>query len=312
MSNVPRKGSDSKSAGSATIKYTHQSAFNEIVGMTHVGLSHYFIAHWLPKISPNGLRILIQLRAQGYYNPKDGCKRGDIDIEQSELAALIGVSTKTIQRAFAEDAILCKYVQRIFQVKRDKFGRILKEHYVYAVVMDDVLTAEDQERYQIMLHGPDKPVQEVIQEEQTPNGQNVASDADPKRHSVALAGQSDAPKRHNDASEGQSVASYKESLTLLTKENTLNTPAAAPEFSASLFQDKEPDKKEPEKQAVHDWKTLPPEQQQPFRTQAKHELLPYATQAGPKSWARMGPRQEEVRARNLYEQSFQEIAKKGS
>jgi len=44
MSNVRRSGADS-----ATIKYTHQSAFNEIVGMTHVGLSHYFIAHWLPR-----------------------------------------------------------------------------------------------------------------------------------------------------------------------------------------------------------------------------------------------------------------------
>jgi len=106
-------------------------------------------------MSPNGLRILLQLRAQGYYNPKDGCKRGDIDIdidiEQSELAALISISTKTIQRAFAEDEVLCKYVQRVFQVKRDKFGRILKEHYVYVVVMDDVLTPEDQGRYQVML-----------------------------------------------------------------------------------------------------------------------------------------------------------------
>ena len=230
MSNVPRK-----SGVGSTVKYTHQSAFNEIVGMAHVGLSHYFVAHWLPKITPNGLKILIQLRSMGYFDPKTETKRGDIDIEQSELAELIGISKKTIQRAFTEDEVLAKYVQRVFQVKRDKFGRIVKEHYIYVVVMDDVLIPEDKVRYEVMLNGPDK--QQGPDKSSIPKRQSDASDAPPKRQSDASEGHNDPPKRHYVPQTSQSVASYKEILTPLTEDNTSNTPAGGPEISLTLFRE---------------------------------------------------------------------------
>ena len=324
MSNVPRKKEPD-----ATIRFTHQSAFNEIVGTSQVCLSHYFLAHWLPLISPNGLKILLQLRSMGYYNPKTEVRRGDIDIEQPELAKMVGISVKTIQRAFADDPVLAQYVQRVFQVKRDKFGRIVKEHYVYVVTMDDVLTPEDQARYRMMLHGPDKGTDKTADPDdavdpasessylekagnaedlpekppEAPNRRSVASEANPKRQGVASEGQNGPPSGQSVASGRQSVASYKESLTLLTEENTSNTPGAAPEFSLALFEEKSP---EPEKApAPPSWPSLPEAEQQPWLDQARQELE--AIHAG--SGITPKPKLVEVRAGNLYEVSLRAGAK---
>ena len=233
MSNVPRNQSHD-----STVTFTHQSAFNQIVEPTKfVSLTHYFIAHWLPKISPNGLRILITLRSMGYFNPQSGEKRGEIDIDQDELAALIGISPKTIQRAFADDLVLNKYVRRVFSVQRDRAGRIVKEHYVYVVTMDDVLTSEDQARYEHMVLGPEKGSANV---ENPPERQLVSSDAEPKRQVDASDGQCVLPKRQNDAPKRQSVSPYKVNLTLTTK-NTLTTPAAGSDSSLTLFSGEDPE-----------------------------------------------------------------------
>jgi len=234
MSNVSRKWESG-----STVRFTHQSAFNEIVGTSQVCLSHYFVAHWLPKITPNGLKILLQLRSMGYYNPKTEEKRGDIDIEQPELAKMIGVSVKTVQRTFVEDEVLSKYVQRMFQVKRDSFGRIVKEHYVYVVTMDDVLTPEDQARYQLLLEGPDKPSFPA----EGPKRQIVSSEAVPKRHFDVSGRQNVLPKRHFVASTRQNVASYNKVILTLNTLNTSDTAALPGDSTSSLFEEKNPEKK---------------------------------------------------------------------
>jgi len=289
MSNVPRK-----SETASTVKYTHQSAFNEIVGMAHVGLSHYFVAHWLPKISPNGLKILIQLRSMGYFDPKTETKRGDIDIEQSELAELIGISKKTIQRAFAEDEVLAKYVQRVFQVKRDKFGRIVKEHYVYVVVMDDVLIPQDKARYEILLQGPEKSQIEVSE---LPKRHNDASDNKPKRHNGTSAIQSDAPKRHFGPNKGQTVASYNEILTPLTEDLSSPTPAVRPKGSLALFPEEAPDNSPDGSKTPKRWDDLTEAERAPFIATAERELKAIY----PERATNLNRRMVEVRAKNLFE-----------
>ncbi len=236
----PRKQPD------ATVTFTFESAYNQIVQPTsYVSLSQYFIAHWMPAISGAGLKILLQLRSMGYYSPKAGVQRGDIDIEQKELAALCGLSHSTLKRAFADDAVLSAYVQRVFEVKRDLLtGRIIKEHYLYVVKMDDVLTPTDKAKLEAMLQGPDKPNPSPTGESETPKGQNDPSAPAPRGHFEPpmvqndLSGvQSELPTAHNEPPTGQNDLSLKGSLNTPITLNTSDTPAAAPEIFASLFSD---------------------------------------------------------------------------
>ncbi len=200
----------------ATITFTYESAYNQIVEPgSYVSLSQYFIAHWLPAISPSGLKILVRLRAMGYYSPKTGAARGDIDIEQKDLAALCGLSLSTLKRAFLDDVVLTRYVQRVFQVKRDpRNGRILKEHYVYVVKMDDALTDADKARLEGMLQGPDE-------ETDPPIGQNDPSGTGPIAQNELSAGQNEPPIVHFEPPTTQNELSLNGSLNTL---NTLHTP----------------------------------------------------------------------------------------
>jgi hypothetical protein len=87
-----------------------------------------------------------------------------------------------------------------------------------------------------------------------------------------------------------------------------NSSSDVPEFSLSLFSGEEvPDAEQAKTAPVSDtipvlllWGELTPEEQKPYRDQAKAELHKYAVEAGAACWTRIGPRQEEVRAKNLF------------
>jgi len=214
----------------AAIRPVYKDARNSIIEPTkYVALSKYFVANWLPQMSANGLKILLVLRERGFFNSSTGEKREQIDIEQKEIAALCGMSKRTIQRVSAEDPIFAKYVQREFIADRDKFGRILREHYIYRVVMDDVLTPEDESRLEAIKAAVQSPI-----------CQNVTSDGEPKRQNGALDGISGAPMRQNGASGRQNVTSYKESLTTPINQKTLKTPAAPGDSSLSFAEPEKP------------------------------------------------------------------------
>jgi hypothetical protein len=210
----------------AKIVPTYLNAYNEIVRpKDYVSLSVYFIKHWLPKISENGLKVLIVLRTQGFYNPTTGEKREEIEIEQKHIAEQCGFSKRTLQRTFVEDAVLAKYVQREFIEKRDRTGRIIKEYYVYRVVMDDVMVPEDKALFNVMTEGRDKPI-----------CQNGTSVGGPRRQNDISERQVVTPMCQNDAPERQNVTPYKVNPITPITENTLTTPAA-PGDSLSLFEE---------------------------------------------------------------------------
>jgi hypothetical protein len=224
----------------ATISFTYESAYNQIVQPgSYVSLSQYFIAHWLPDISAPGLKILLRLRAMGYYDPKKGLQRGDIDIDQKELAGLCGLSLSTLKRAFADDAILSSYVQRVFRAERDpRSGRIVREHYLYVVKMDDVLMPTDKAHLEDMLQGATKG------EEQSADGpiaQNDPSAARPIGQNELWAVQNDPPIAHFEPNSVQNDPPLNRSLNTLNTLITSDTPAARPESFASLSkEDQEP------------------------------------------------------------------------
>jgi hypothetical protein len=201
----------------ATVSFTYESAYNQIVQpVSYVSLSQYFVAHWLPDISAAGLKILLRLRAMGYYDPKKGLQRGDIDIDQKELAGLCGLSLSTLKRAFADDTILSSYVQRVFRAERDpRSGRIVREHYLYVVKMDDV---------------PDCPI-----------AQNDLSVARPIGQNDLWAVQNDPPIAHFEPNSVQNDPPLNRSINTLNTLITSDTPAARPESFASLSEEeKEP------------------------------------------------------------------------
>ena len=235
MSRGQRKQQDQTDA---TITFTFESAYNQIVQPTsYVSLSQYFIAHWMPSISPAGLKILLQLRSMGYYSPKAGVQRGDIDIEQKELAALCGMSHSTLKRAFADDLVLSSYVQRVFETKRDPLtGRIIKEHYLYVVKMDDVLILEDKARLEEMLQGPDK-------QRADPKAHFDPSDLPPRGQNDPRGVQNDPPTAHFDPPMGQNDPSLNRNLNTLNTFNTPDTAALPGGSTSSLFEEKSPEPK---------------------------------------------------------------------
>lgn len=241
----------------ATITFTYESAYNQLVQpASYVSLSQYFVSHWLPGISAAGLKILLRLRAMGYYDPKKGVQRGDIDIDQQELAGLCGLSRSTLKRAFADDPILSDYVQRVFRVERDpRNGRIVREHYLYVVKMDDVLTPADRARLEQMLQGGNKPM-----------GQNDPSEGDPMAQNEPSGAQSELPMAHSGLGSVQSDPPLNRSLHTPNTMNTSHTPAAAPEVLAppSLPEKGVPDKPH--------WGGLSDAERAPWLDKAEREL----------------------------------------
>jgi hypothetical protein len=224
----------------ATVSFTYESAYNQIVQpVSYVSLSQYFVAHWLPDISAAGLKILLRLRAMGYYDPKKGLQRGDIDIDQKELAGLCGLSLSTLKRAFADDTILSSYVQRVFRAERDpRSGRIVREHYLYVVKMDDVLIPADKALLEDMLQGAAKGKE---QGPDCPIAQNDLSVAGPIGQNDLWAVQNDPPIAHFEPNSVQNDPPLNRSINTLNTLITSDTPAARPESFASLSEEeKEP------------------------------------------------------------------------
>ena len=292
----------------------YHSAVNEVTKPSSlVFVSHYFADRWMRELGPVGTAIVIALRSHCYQNRSTGELRNRIQLPVPQIAAEIGVSAKTIRREMESNKTLQRFVQRREEYAPGPTPQSLRtDAYSYLVAMDDPVHSLDEERLQEAIREKVRHTEKGGSEEdakararqkqsfrsQRPVAQRPCGQIDHAEviHVVKLSippGQIVPPLVKLSIPPGQiDHALIDSSDSLEFKEN----PSS--DFSLSLFQEQEPEKTDPAA-----WAALTPEQQEPFRTQARHELLPYAVEAGPKAWARMGPRQEEVRARNLYEAS---------
>lgn len=280
---------------SVSVRFDYHSAYNEIVNPKHfVSDTLYYVKNWLPKLGGNGHLIVTVLRSYGFYDGAHGKHRDGIDIDQRKLAEECGLSLSTLQREFVKNAVLARFVQREFVVERDRAGRILQEHYIYRVKMDDPLTLEDQARFDALVAGPDKPngPNDKPNGSDNPIGHSDVSDHSPMRQNDVSALQNDTPIGQIDVPVGQIDAPYKGDSSTLTTKDTLTTPAA-PGDSLSLFQEGQT--------PVPTWSEMAEGERRPYLERAKTELHKYAMQAGAERWARIGPRQEQVRAQHIYE-----------
>lgn len=294
----------------ATVVPGWHSAYNAIVNPKHyVAFTLYYVKNWLPQIGENGHLILTALRSHGFYDPASGTCRDGIDIDQRKLAEECGMSLRTLQREFAANAVLARFVQREFAVVRDSAGRIVREHYLYRVKMDDPLTPEDQARLDALLVGPDKTAGPPASSPEPPIRQNGGSGMEPICHSDASARQNDTPGRHFDAPLRQNGGSYKvDSATLAT----LATPAtAAPGDSASLFPEEEAGPGGAARGAAgrpRPWADLPDEERVLWRDRARPQVEAGRGEMDETLWQRIFPKLWDQRARHLYEDALRRAA----
>lgn len=274
---------------SASVRFDYHSAYNEIVNPKHfVSSSLYYVKHWLKPLGANGHMIVTVLRSHGYFDPDGGKHRDAIDVDQKTLAAECGLSLSTFQREFVKNVPLAKFVQREFVAVRDKAGRILREHYIYRVKMDDPLTPADQARFEQMSAGPDK------QAAPTPIRQYDTSEVAPMMQNDIWALQTDAPISQNDLPTRQNDTLLKENPTL----NTLNTSATpvAPGVALTLF----PEKTAPTLAQLTEAK------QRPYQQQAEQELIALF---GFKEWKTLGDRARERQIKSRAESIYNTVQK---
>ena len=301
----------------------YHSAVNEVTKPSSlVFVSHYFADRWMRDLGPVGAAIVIALRSHCYQNRATGELRNRIQLAVPQIAAEVGVSAKTVRREMESNKTLQRFVQRREEYAPGPTPQSLRtDAYSYLVAMDDPVHPLDEERLQEAIRekirrtekgGNDEDAKARARQRQISGGQKAGAQKPPGQFDHAEASRVDnlsiPPGQIVPPLVKLSIPPGQIDHALIDSSDSLEfkkNPSS--DFSLSLFEDKT---KEPEKTEPTAWADLTPEQQQPFRVQAKHELLPYALQAGEKAWDRMGPRQEEVRARNLYE--AEETGKKGS
>ena len=305
----------------------YHSAYNEIVQPDLlVYQSRYYVRRWKPLLGGNGDMIVMALRSLGYYNRETGEKRDGIPINLAELAKLCRLSIATLKREFGSKAdgspanpALLQFVQREKNYRRDKVtGQIWREENIYRVMMDDPIHPDDLPRLQEIL--------EQRQKGASPSGSGSNREAKPRKAQSELYGspspvprraqneppiaqnelgaaQIELPMAQSDSKPNQNELTLSPTLSFLEE---LISPVPTAPLLPVTGQEAEVQKIEPlERQSKSDarrgWLDLTEAERQSWLRQAVSELAKYAQEAGADVWARIGPRQEEVRARHLYE-----------
>ncbi len=290
----------------------YHSAVNEITEPNkYAAHSHYLTTRWKSELGPNGYAILTSLRDRCFYNRKTGEVRNSIQVTMEEIGEECGISERTVRRELDSNLALKKFVrgQREYSPD-DRRGGFRNGPKSFQVSMDDPVHPRDEEKLLEIVkrkaEEADKGSESALERARriaASNQPELTSGQNDRTQNLQADNLSQSPVNLSERCDkltdtpGQIDRTLKSPDSLLLKK-TLKDASGGSDFFASLFQ-------EPEKTGPPAWADLTPQQQEPFRAQARHELLPYALEAGEKAWARMGPRQEEVRAKNLYEASLQ-------
>lgn len=284
----------------------YASALNEIIKPDKIlVLTRYFLRRWMPLLGDNGTRIIIALRSIGYYNRQTGETRDGVEIDLPELAALCGISVPTVKRESGEahgkdrraipgsqqNPTIHLFIKKERKYWRDPVtNRLLRTANIYRVPMDDPLHPDDLPRLREVLDARDK---------NAPSPSKAHNDPKPPRNRVASApskAQSDSQNAESEARGDEIEPFLKDEFSGLQLPK--NTSFDAPEILASLFSEPNSDKKEPgTATAPSDWASLTPDQQRPYRDQARSKLL--AIHAGSRITPK--PKLIEVRAQSKYE-----------
>lgn len=111
-------------------------------------VSRYFWHNWKPLLGGTAADIVIAARSLCYWNPKTGELRSKVSTDRKELAQAASCSEKSVTRALKNPLIKRYFVRyRIARTMTDQGSRNLGLNLW--VRMDDPLTPEDQEKYNL-------------------------------------------------------------------------------------------------------------------------------------------------------------------
>lgn len=226
-----------------TVSPFYHSAVNSVTEPGRfVGCSLYFVQRWMPLLGNEGVRIVLALRALGYYNPKTGVRRDSIPIDKAELADRCGCSERTIARELADDPAtgkprnwaLAQFVQRRTVQRRNKHtGRVWQEANEYQVAMDDPIHPDDWPR--VAEYVAQREAQQPGNKGKEPGGQNGRPGIDPDGQNGTPGGQSVTDSGQIVPPDGQNGSPPKSFYSDLPRESASTPPAVG--GSLTLFQD---------------------------------------------------------------------------
>lgn len=117
---------------------TYRQAYHRLVRPDHHQiLTEYFRRHWAPRLGPTRTMVILQLRGLALAAGPDG-----VEIRETDLAALCGVSESTVFRTLKHSA-LRPFVEKVRRREyRRQLGRVVQAPNLYLVVLDDPVLPE--------------------------------------------------------------------------------------------------------------------------------------------------------------------------
>lgn len=310
MPTIPHSGGkppapEQPTSDAVTISPFYHSSVNEITQPnSYTACSHYLTRRWKRELGPTGYAILTSFRDRCFFNRKTGELRDVIQVPVTDIATECGISEKTVRRELATN----KALQRFVRAQREPVPDARRGGWhwgpnTYQVAMDDP------------IHPVDEPeLLEIVRRKAT-EADKVPEDPLMRARRLATLGQPDRTQNDGGRQRSVNLSERRDNLTggpdkltatpgqidrtLKSLDSSLpektfpDAATAAPDFSASLFEDQEPNRTDPLPQR---WEDLAEPERRPYLDRARQELL--AIHAG--SGIAPKPKLIEVRAQNLY------------
>lgn len=110
--------------------------------------TRYFFHEWKPLLGKTPSDVVLAARSLCYWNPRTGEKRSQVSTDRAELAKLACCSEKSVTRSLKKDLVRKYFIRsKIARTMTSEGSRNLGLNLW--VRMDDPLTPEDQEKYQL-------------------------------------------------------------------------------------------------------------------------------------------------------------------
>ncbi|MCJ7622285.1 MAG: hypothetical protein MUO76_02190 [Anaerolineaceae bacterium] len=111
-------------------------------------ITQYFFSNWIPLIGHSALAVILAARSLCYWNPISGELRNEIETEMGELAQRASVSIRTVKTVLNHELVKRYFLRYITRRVMTPHG-IRTAGITLQVRMDDPLTPEDQEKYNL-------------------------------------------------------------------------------------------------------------------------------------------------------------------
>jgi transcriptional regulator with XRE-family HTH domain len=109
----------------------------------------YLVTRWLPDLGPEAFTLVKVLRAECYFNPREGKLRDECQLTVDELAEKTGIKRSSLYRLLEGNEALRQFVQRLPEVIHVE-GRTRRLPPRWRVCMDNPIHPTDMEEYELL------------------------------------------------------------------------------------------------------------------------------------------------------------------